>query len=286
MVGADRGGDHALRGDDERCGGAPNGVWAIDLDSEAKPVVSWKTNGGGIVGAIAFTADGTLLAAIGPGPGERRARPTRSWRSIRRRCRSRTGTRSVRGVRDGSHRHPPEQQGSRRRGDEDGRVLLLDARRSAARITRRRSAIQADPRRRRRSARMRWRRGSNPAEASWILVPVAGRPSTDGGGANGAVSSGAVVALKIADSGGTPAHRTRLGLTRSCVARHAGHRQWCRVRARDRRGVDAGGARRCGPPCLRRRDGEAALEQWEGDVVGRIAGEHVERPRTDLRRHA
>ena len=25
------------------CGGAPHGVWAIDLDSEAKPVVSWKT---------------------------------------------------------------------------------------------------------------------------------------------------------------------------------------------------------------------------------------------------
>ena len=27
------------------CGGAPGGVWAIDLDSDAKPVVSWKTNG-------------------------------------------------------------------------------------------------------------------------------------------------------------------------------------------------------------------------------------------------
>ena len=41
------------------CGGAPNGVWAIDLDSDAKPVVSWKTNGGGVVGAVAFTSDGT-----------------------------------------------------------------------------------------------------------------------------------------------------------------------------------------------------------------------------------
>ena len=66
MVGADRGGYHALA-TTSGCGGAPNGVWAIDLDSEAKPVVSWKTNGGGVVGAIAFTADGTLLAAIGPG---------------------------------------------------------------------------------------------------------------------------------------------------------------------------------------------------------------------------
>src|SRR6185369_11978402 len=28
------------------CGGAPNAVWAIDLESEDKPVVSWKSNGG------------------------------------------------------------------------------------------------------------------------------------------------------------------------------------------------------------------------------------------------
>ena len=49
------------------CGGAPNGVWAIDLDSETKPVVSWKTNGGPVVGAVAFTPDGTLFAAIGAG---------------------------------------------------------------------------------------------------------------------------------------------------------------------------------------------------------------------------
>jgi hypothetical protein len=49
------------------CGGAPNAVWAIDLESEAKPVVSWKSNGGPIVGRLAFASDGTLLAAIGPG---------------------------------------------------------------------------------------------------------------------------------------------------------------------------------------------------------------------------
>ena len=49
------------------CGGAPNGVWAIDLDSELKPVVSWKTNGGPVVGAVAFAPDGTLFAAIGAG---------------------------------------------------------------------------------------------------------------------------------------------------------------------------------------------------------------------------
>ena len=50
-----------------KCGGAPDAVWGIDLDSDTKPVVSWKTNGGPVVGAIAFTTDGTLIAAIGPG---------------------------------------------------------------------------------------------------------------------------------------------------------------------------------------------------------------------------
>jgi outer membrane protein assembly factor BamB len=49
------------------CGGAPNAVWAIDLESEDKPVVSWKSNGGPIVGRLAFASDGTVFAAIGPG---------------------------------------------------------------------------------------------------------------------------------------------------------------------------------------------------------------------------
>ena len=42
-------------------------IWAIDLDSETKPVVSWKTNGGPVVGAVAFAPDGTLFAAVGAG---------------------------------------------------------------------------------------------------------------------------------------------------------------------------------------------------------------------------
>jgi hypothetical protein len=49
------------------CGGAPNAVWAIDLESEGKPVTSWKSGGGPIVGRIAFGSDGTLFAAVGAG---------------------------------------------------------------------------------------------------------------------------------------------------------------------------------------------------------------------------
>ncbi|HEY2431379.1 MAG TPA: hypothetical protein VGI12_01810 [Vicinamibacterales bacterium] len=50
------------------CGNTPNAVWAIDLQSEGKPVVSWKS-GGSIVGTLAFTTGGTVIAAVGPGAG-------------------------------------------------------------------------------------------------------------------------------------------------------------------------------------------------------------------------
>jgi hypothetical protein len=55
-------------GTSNRCGDAANGIWAIDLADENKPVSSWKTNGGGIVGSVAVGIDGSLVAAIGPGP--------------------------------------------------------------------------------------------------------------------------------------------------------------------------------------------------------------------------
>jgi len=50
------------------CPGAANAVYAIDLDAADKPVVSYRTDGGAVVGSVAFSSDGnTLLAAIGPG---------------------------------------------------------------------------------------------------------------------------------------------------------------------------------------------------------------------------
>ena len=43
------------------CGNAPNAVWAIDLESESKPVVSWKGDSA-VVGRLAFASDGTVVA--------------------------------------------------------------------------------------------------------------------------------------------------------------------------------------------------------------------------------
>ena len=49
------------------CGGAADGIWSIDIASDTKPVVSWKTNGGSPIGSVAFAANGTAIVAIGPG---------------------------------------------------------------------------------------------------------------------------------------------------------------------------------------------------------------------------
>jgi hypothetical protein len=51
------------------CGGAANGVWAVDLVSDAKPVTTFDTKGASIAGATSptFGTDGTIYVATGGG---------------------------------------------------------------------------------------------------------------------------------------------------------------------------------------------------------------------------
>ena len=51
------------------CGGAPNGVWAIDLSGPNKTLTSWKANGANVAGSTGPTigADGTIYVATGDG---------------------------------------------------------------------------------------------------------------------------------------------------------------------------------------------------------------------------
>jgi outer membrane protein assembly factor BamB len=51
------------------CGGAANGVWAVDVVSEGKTVTTYDTRGAGVAGAVAptFGADGTIYLATGSG---------------------------------------------------------------------------------------------------------------------------------------------------------------------------------------------------------------------------
>ncbi|MGH9385255.1 MAG: PQQ-binding-like beta-propeller repeat protein [Vicinamibacterales bacterium] len=49
------------------CGGAPNGMWAMDLGSEAKTISSWQSDSGTVVGVTGptFGFDGTIYVAAG-----------------------------------------------------------------------------------------------------------------------------------------------------------------------------------------------------------------------------
>jgi hypothetical protein len=182
-----------------KCGGAPDGVWAIDLDSDAKPVVSWKTNGGGVVGAVAFTPDGTLIAAIGPGQatGDGKANAIvaldpktlqlKDWFS-------QPGAEFVTG--------PTILRYNNRNivaaATKDGRVVLLDAASlggsdhatplgASKPLFGAGASVSGE-------ALAAWQESTG---TSWILLPARGRLSTVKATANGAV-----VALKLMDAGG------------------------------------------------------------------------------------
>ena len=206
------------------CGGAPHAVWAIDLDSEAKPVTSWKTNGGPVVGAVAFTSGGTLIAAIGSGTvtgdGKANAIVALDARTLQLKdwftqpaAEFVTGPTII--------RHDNKEIVAA--ATKDGRVLLLDAASLGG-------ADHGTPLAASKSwlgpgarvggdALAAWQQqpaaaaAPGPAAApqapppsagttSWVLLPVSGRVAATAAG-NGPVSAGAVVALKLIDAGGT-----------------------------------------------------------------------------------
>lgn len=49
------------------CGGAPNGIWAMDLASDNKTMASWQSDRGNVIGVTGptFGLDGTIFAAAG-----------------------------------------------------------------------------------------------------------------------------------------------------------------------------------------------------------------------------
>lgn len=53
----------------DNCGGAPNGVWAVDLAKPERSVTTWETKGGSVVGMTAptFGTDGSIYVSTGNG---------------------------------------------------------------------------------------------------------------------------------------------------------------------------------------------------------------------------
>lgn len=182
---------------ENNCGGAPNGVWALDLAS--KQVTTWKANVAGLAGP-AFGGDGTLYVATKSG-GE-------SPNSL---VALEAGTLKVKGWYTAGNEFSSSPVIFEYRGrtliaatTKDGRVHLLDSANlggsdhktplyvtSAATKT-----ADFAP-----GALASWQEANG---TRWLLAPAEGAQAADLGfkAANGAVSKGAVVAWKIVEQNG------------------------------------------------------------------------------------
>lgn len=191
------------------CGGAPNAVYAIDLDAPDKPVVSYRTNGGSVIGPVAFSSDGnTLLVAIGPGTvsgdGKANAIVALDPRTLQLRdWFTQPGAGFVTGPTVFRHGSKDVIAAATR----DGRVFLLDsaslggANHATPLLVSRPlvgsgGAISSE-------ALSTWARPATASgsDARWILVPIAGRP-VGARATNGAIRNGAVVALRVTETKG------------------------------------------------------------------------------------
>jgi hypothetical protein len=188
------------------CGGAPHAIWAIDLDSDAKPVVSWKTNGGPVIGAVAFASDGTLIAAIGAGQatGDGKANAIVALDAKTLQLKdwfTQPTTEFVTGPTILRHNDKEIVAAATK----DGRVVLLDAKSlgganhsSPLHVSRPLTGAGATIGA---GALAAWQQSGSGA-ASWFLVPVSGRTAAGLPATNGAVGTGAVIALKVTDAKG------------------------------------------------------------------------------------
>ena len=190
------------------CGGAPHAIWAIDLDSQTKPVVSWKTNGGPVVGAVAFAPDGTLFATVGAGQatgdGKANAIVALDPRTLQLKdWFTQPGADFVTGPTILRHGDKDLLAAATK----DGRILLLDTKslggtNHATPLYASKTwlgpgaTVSAD-------ALATWRQQPpSGGGTSWLLLPVAGALTSGAPSANGVISGGAVAALKLVDAGG------------------------------------------------------------------------------------
>jgi outer membrane protein assembly factor BamB len=192
-----------------------SGVWAIDLDSATKPVVSWMTNGGSVVGNVAFTSKGSLIVAVGAGQAsaggyanaivalDPKTLQVRDWFTQR-------GTEFVTGPTIFRYKDTEVAAAATK----DGRVLLLDTSMlgggdHTVPLYASRPLLAANARFAT-EALATWQEGAitaaapDPSGTRWLLAPIAGRPATDlrAPAANGAITTGGVLALKVDDSTG------------------------------------------------------------------------------------
>jgi hypothetical protein len=160
-----------------------------------------------VIGSVAFASDGTLFAAIGAGQtsdgGKANAIVALDPNTLQLKdWFTQPSAEFVTGPTILRHNDRDIVAAATK----DGRILLLDAKSLG-------SADHATPLHASRTwlgsgatvsadALATWRQPASDGGTTWILLPVAGRPASGATSTNGAVSTGAVMALKLVDSRG------------------------------------------------------------------------------------
>jgi outer membrane protein assembly factor BamB len=174
------------------CGGVPDGVWALDLESQQ--VTSWKSGSGSVAGVAgpAIAPDGTLYVATTDGRVVALEAKTLQQTAV--------------------HEAPGESfvsspvvidyhdQDYLAVAAKDGSLHLLDAAKlngpPLSKTPGYAAAANFTP-----GALATWR---DPANVTWVLEPMGGAPGAGAGlSGNGGVTSGAIAAWKIAEKNGS-----------------------------------------------------------------------------------
>jgi outer membrane protein assembly factor BamB len=186
------------------CSGAPDGVWSVDLASDAKTVQSYDTKGAAVAGTAppAFGTDGTLYIATGSGTSavanavvslDRKALTQKDWFSTTTPFTSNPVVFQYKG------------KDLIVAANKDGRVYVLDSaslggadHKTPLHKSSQISATIDDP-----TGLASWQ---DSGGTRWIAVTVGGplHADTKAAMANGAVTAGTIIAFTVVDQNGAP----------------------------------------------------------------------------------
>ena len=187
-----------------RCGGAANGVWAVDLVGPDKTVATFDTGGAGVAGTVAptFGTDGTVYVATGSGDSpvanavvslEPRTLKQRDWLTA-----------------PSPFISAPLVFQSKGKdvivaANKDGRFYLLDSASigGADHNTALYKSVAITASAQDVAGLASW---VDPAGTRWVVATIAGPPAPDANFAmtNGAVATGALAAFTVVETGDTP----------------------------------------------------------------------------------
>ncbi len=175
------------------CGGAANGIWALDIAGKA--VANWKPESGGVAGSVgtAFGPDGTVYVATTSGDLVSLEAKTLKVKDVYRAGQELTSSPVI---------FPYQEKAMIAATTKDGRVHLLDSAAMSGPAIR--SAVYSKASDFTPGALATWQ---DAAGTRWILAPMAGPVTADAKfpTSNGEVSNGAIVAWKVVERNGTAA---------------------------------------------------------------------------------